>query len=331
MKISVAMCTYNGSRYLSRQLSSIGEQTRPPYELVICDDASTDATAEMVKAFADQAPFPVKFIRNAETLGSTKNFEKAICLCGGDAIALSDQDDIWQKDKLEKLAQVVERDPEVGGVLSDALLIDENSQTLSDSLWERRRFTPRMLAALNGSRAALLLMELNPATGATFLFRSKFVKQVTPIPTEWVHDAWIAFLVATQSRLHALPERLISYRLHPAQQIGLKRVRWGGASPGDRESARAYHDILVRRWSLMTAKLATLSVDPLISRRVQERLRFLQARTALRQQKLVRRFVGATATLPGYFRYSRGLLSYCRDITCAGNRERSGTADKVKS
>jgi glycosyltransferase involved in cell wall biosynthesis len=295
--------------------------------LIICDDVSSDSTVEIVKVFAERAPFPVRFVRNERTLGSTKNFEQAICLCSGDAIALCDQDDIWHRDKLKRMAQVVESEPDVGGVLSDALLIDEKSQPLSDSLWERRQFTPRMLAALNDSGAALLLMERNPATGATFLFRSKFVEQVTPIPEEWVHDAWIAFLVATQSRLRALPERLISYRLHPAQQIGLKSTRRHSA--GEREKAVAYHDALLKRWSSMAAKLATLPTDPLITRRVQERARFLLARTALRQHRLVRRIIAATATLPGYFRFSRGLLSYCRDITSVGYRKQPGVEHKV--
>ena len=72
----------------------------------------------------------MRFVCNEVTLGSTKNFEKAILRCSGDAIALCDQDDIWQKDKLERMAQVLESEPDVGGVFSDALLIDENSQPI---------------------------------------------------------------------------------------------------------------------------------------------------------------------------------------------------------
>ena len=82
MDISIAMCTYNGSKFLDEQLSSIREQTKLPHELVICDDASTDATPRIVHAFALDAPFPVRFFRNQATLGSTRNFEKAISLCG---------------------------------------------------------------------------------------------------------------------------------------------------------------------------------------------------------------------------------------------------------
>ena len=129
--ISVAMCTYNGSRFLAEQLKSIAEQTLLPCELIVCDDGSTDSTSEIVRIFAEAAPFPVRFIRNEQTLGSTNNFAKAVCLCRGDAIALCDQDDVWRKDKLERMAEVLDGEPEVGGVFSDASLVDENSQTLA--------------------------------------------------------------------------------------------------------------------------------------------------------------------------------------------------------
>ena len=221
MDISVAMCTYNGSKFLAEQLSSIREQTKLPHELVICDDDSTDATPRIVHAFALDAPFPVRFFRNQATLGSTRNFEKAINLCEGQAIALCDQDDIWQPNKLERLASVLDSEPQVGGVCSNAFLMDETSECFPDSLWERRNFTPRMQAAFQRN-SALQLLQYNAATGATFAFRSEFVKQVTPIPPEWVHDAWIALLVATQSRVQLVPEKLISYRIHPAQQIGVE-------------------------------------------------------------------------------------------------------------
>ena len=303
MDISIAMCTYNGSKFLAEQLSSIREQTKLPHELVICDDASTDATPRMVDAFALDAPFPVRFFRNQATLGSTRNFEKAINLCSGQAIALCDQDDIWLPNKLERLASVLESEPQVGGVCSNAFLMDESSESFPESLWERRNFTPRMQAAFHRN-SALQLLQYNAATGATFVFRSEFVKQVTPIPPEWVHDAWIALLVATQSRVQLLPEKLISYRLHPAQQIGVRPVGLG------LQNARATVSdaLLVRRWTVLASRLATLTVDPIVSQLVHKRLRFLETRAALKQERLLGRVIAASCTLPGYFRFARGLF-----------------------
>jgi glycosyltransferase involved in cell wall biosynthesis len=315
MNISVAMCTYNGSRFLAGQLESIGRQTMRPFELIVCDDGSTDSTAEIVRAFGEEAPFPVRFIHNEAKLGSTKNFEKAILSCRGDAIALCDQDDVWQKGKLKRVAEVLESEPDVGGVFSDALLIDENSQPISGTLWERRHVTPRVRADLNGKSGELLLLKRTAVTGATFVFRSHFVQLITPIPSEWFHDAWMALLIATQARLCPLPEPLIRYRLHPAQQVGLRPRRWLSGLHAQREKSMEPHKLLVKRWSSMTAKLSTLPVDPVVTRLARERLTFLQTRLALRERSVVDRVIGATLALPEYFKFSNGLLSYGRDVT----------------
>jgi glycosyltransferase involved in cell wall biosynthesis len=142
LSISVAMCTYNGSRFLPEQLASIARQTRQPDEMVVSDDGSTDATAEIVENFARSAPFPVRFIRNPRNLGSTKNFEQAIGLCSCDLIALSDQDDIWMPDKLARQAEMFELDPSLGGVFTDAELIDETGTLLCQRLWFSIYFSP---------------------------------------------------------------------------------------------------------------------------------------------------------------------------------------------
>src|SRR5690349_20095217 len=128
--ISVAMCTYNGARFLPEQLESIAAQTRLPGELVVCDDRSTDESAEIVRDFARRSPFSVRLEINQENLGSTKNFEKAIGLCQGEIIALADQDDVWHGQKLSCLAGVLENDDRIGAVFSDAELIEENSRPL---------------------------------------------------------------------------------------------------------------------------------------------------------------------------------------------------------
>src|SRR5688572_3171861 len=99
-RLSVALCSYNGARFIHDQLSSIARQSRLPDELVICDDRSSDNTIAIIEKFAVDAPFPVRSHVNPTNLGSTKNFELAISRCCGDFIALSDQDDIWHQDKL---------------------------------------------------------------------------------------------------------------------------------------------------------------------------------------------------------------------------------------
>src|SRR5579884_3482594 len=99
------MATYNGDRFLREQLDSIAAQTRAPHELVVSDDGSTDRTLEIVREFSASAPFPVKLLQDERRLNYRLNFRRAAQNCSGDLIAFSDQDDVWQTDKLEKMAR----------------------------------------------------------------------------------------------------------------------------------------------------------------------------------------------------------------------------------
>ncbi len=135
MKISVAMCTYNGARYLREQLQSIAAQAEAPHELIVVDDGSNDESINIVATFADSVPFPVDVHVNAANLGSTKSFERVISLCSGDVIALCDQDDVWRPIKLARFAAEFARAPEVGLVFSDAEVVEQDLSPSGYSLW----------------------------------------------------------------------------------------------------------------------------------------------------------------------------------------------------
>nr|MDQ3805842.1 glycosyltransferase family 2 protein [Acidobacteriota bacterium] len=219
---SVAMCTYNGARFVAEQLASVAAQTRPPGELVVCDDGSTDETRELVGEFAARAPFPVRLFVNERNLGSTRNFGRAIALCAGDLIALSDQDDIWHPEKLEKLASRFAARPSVGLVFTDAELVDERLRPTGRRLWDSVGFGPRQRRLVRRGRALDVLLPGWSVTGATMAFRAAFKRLVLDIPDDLalIHDGWIALMVAAVSDVDFIAEPLIQYRQHPRQQVG---------------------------------------------------------------------------------------------------------------
>ena len=225
MKISVAMTTYNGARYLREQLDSIFAQNRLPDEVVVCDDASTDTTRELLREYSARAPFPLRIVLNGKQLGSTKNFEQAIRLCSGDVIALSDQDDVWCPRKLELFERWFEQNAEVGLVFTNGDLIDQDGSYMRGDLWTKFRFNPKLRNLLNSrSKAYDLLLSRFFVTGATIAFRSKFRSLCLPIPDgtpTFIHDRWIAVMVSAVAQVDGIEERLISYRLHPQQQMGV--------------------------------------------------------------------------------------------------------------
>ena len=124
MRISIAMATYNGERYLGEQLQSFADQTRLPDELVVTDDCSTDSTMEILGVFAASAPFPVKVSLNPNNLGYAGNFNAALSKTTGDLVFLSDQDDVWFSTKLEHVEQLAMRNPDKLVILNDARLTD---------------------------------------------------------------------------------------------------------------------------------------------------------------------------------------------------------------
>jgi hypothetical protein len=222
MRISVAMCTYNGAEFVPAQLQSIIAQSRPPDEIIICDDGSTDNTRHLLEKFAAESSIPITLHFNDQNLGSVKNFERAITLCTGDVIALSDQDDVWRSDKLHLFEAVLNDSPSAGIVFSDAAIVDEKLNPLNRRMWDEVGFDAHKRKLVKSGRALEVLITGWTVTGATMAFRSRFVKLSLPIPDEiaMIHDGWIALTIAAVADVVAVDEPLIQYRQHAQQQIG---------------------------------------------------------------------------------------------------------------
>ena len=129
MKLSIAMTTYNGSHFLSQQLASLARQSKQPFEVIVCDDGSTDTTLEILKSWAASVPFPVHIHQNKERLGHEDNFLKAAGMCTGNLVAFCDQDDVWMENKLEMCSDAF-LDEEVMLVLHSGKVVDSE---LADS------------------------------------------------------------------------------------------------------------------------------------------------------------------------------------------------------
>ncbi|MDZ4042086.1 MAG: glycosyltransferase family 2 protein [Eubacteriales bacterium] len=225
LTISIAMCTYNGGSFLSEQLQSISRQVRLPDELVICDDGSADKTINIIETFVKKVSFSVRLYINNANLGSTKNFEKVIGLCKGNIIALSDQDDVWNPTKLLDIEFMFLQFPKLGAIFSDAEVVNEHLGTLGYNLWQSVGFCPTEQTDLINGKSMQILLKHNVVTGATMAFRAEYRKDILPIPSCWVHDAWIALIISSFAPLGLITKPLIKYRQHPQQQLGARRKR----------------------------------------------------------------------------------------------------------
>ena len=226
LSVSVALCTHNGSRFVGAQLRSILEQTRLPGEIVVSDDASTDDTIAVISAeharWSQNSSQVVRLDiqRNEVALGVTANFASAVTRCSGDLIALSDQDDFWRPNRLERIVAVFEARPEVLLVHSDARLVDEDGASLDSGLFDTLHLSDRERHAVASGHAFGALMRRNFVTGATTVVRRGLVERALPFPVSWVHDEWLAVVAAATGSVVLLDEQLIDYRQHGGNQIG---------------------------------------------------------------------------------------------------------------
>lgn len=226
-RISVALCTYNGSRFLKEQVDSMAAQTRLPSEVVVCDDGSTDSTLEMLEDFRARSSFPVRIVRNEQNLGRTKNFEKCVGLCSGDFIALSDFDDAWYPNKLDVLSQALERDDQAGFACSNADLMDGDGNRVAGTLYRSLGFLFFPGTTFPAKVDVPMLMKMNVATGSAMMIRASIRKYGLPISSQWVQDAWIALKSAFAGNHGiAVDDRLMKYRLHSGQLSGVHPAPW---------------------------------------------------------------------------------------------------------
>lgn len=221
-RVSIAMATWQGARFIDEQLESIAAQTRPPDQLVVSDDGSTDDTCARVDAFAREADFEVQLVRNTERGLTTVNFERAVARCHGDLVFFADQDDVWRPHKLERMVDVFERHPATGGLFCNGSVVDDDREPLGYDLWQSQGFHRGEQAMVRRGQAAMVFLRHVVAAGNTFAFRGRFLPLVLPFPRlRSVHDAWVAFMVAAVSDFEILDEDLVEYRLHADNQFGL--------------------------------------------------------------------------------------------------------------
>jgi glycosyltransferase involved in cell wall biosynthesis len=306
--ISIALCTYNGERFLNDQLNSFCSQSRLPDELIICDDGSQDRTVQLIHNFIKKSPFPVMFYKNERRLGYGKNFERTISLCKGDIIALSDQDDVWSHNRLARFAQIFLNDPTVGYAFCDAAVVDDKLQNLNYTLWDVYMVSKKKRKYLPGEFTKILLGKMGPIAGCLLVIQSDIIRYALPLPDLWVHDDWIPFAGSLFSSVVMIPDLLNKYRLHSQQTCGLVQ----------KKTSRSRYLSYIKEWENAQFRIINdnnfincSSVLPLIDAKIKH----LNARGHMAGNRLKRlpAIIRELCTFR-YFKYSSGIKSLARDL-----------------
>lgn len=218
-RVSVAMATFNGNKYIEEQLMSILEQTRQPDEVIIRDDGSCDDTAEIIRIFIEKNGLQNKWklIINEKNLGWQRNFYETVKQTTGDVIFFSDQDDIWLPDKIETLTKYME-EKSAGCVYGSIILIDEEGNELKekrnihgiDKNPGRIPFDYRFNTAIVMGCRMCISREI-----ANIYIRLKH-----PMPD---HDCQCARLALFYSSMWRIETPVMRYRIHTGNNSGIER------------------------------------------------------------------------------------------------------------
>jgi glycosyltransferase involved in cell wall biosynthesis len=204
--VSIALCAYNGKKFLEQQIDSILNQSYKNIELIIVDDNSTDNTIDIINRYI-KYDNRIRLYKNSKNIGFIKNFEKAISLCTGEYICLCDQDDIWLKDKVKILVENIKDNTLI---YSNASLVDEDGNDLNKSLVD-----PEKMIKGNNNKAFILN---NCVSGNTLMFKKELIEHILPIPKKVsLHDIWIAFVATTYGNITYVEESLVKYRRYSGQ------------------------------------------------------------------------------------------------------------------
>lgn len=241
MRVSVAMAVHNAERYLPRLLASLARQTAPPHELVVYDDASSDATPALLRSFRSEAPFPVRVERAEQHRGHVTGFLRAAELCEGDAIAFCDGDDVWLERKLEVCASELEA--------TGAALVLHTTEVVDRDLRPTGRRWPALPATRTLPPLGLTALDQD-APGMAMVFRSDVLEAgsgAVPPTSRYdpgrtmLHDEWTLFLAGALGPVRLLAEPLVMYRQHDANDSGgwVRRDRRNTLEPAIGDYRRA--------------------------------------------------------------------------------------------
>lgn len=319
MRISIALATYNGAAYLTEQLESFVAQTRRPDELVVSDDASTDGTVELLRRFRDSAPFPVVILENDDRLGYAGNFNRALELATGELVFLSDQDDVWFPEKIERMARRASS--------SDALVLMNDAALTGPDLDEVG------LTKLGQIRSAGL-PDSDFVMGSCAAIRRRLLDLALPVhPGFPAHDSWLVPMAEGMGRKDIVEEVLQYYRRHGAnesQSIGNRTDRLGridvlrerlrvfrAEQRGAASEALRRQRLLLEGVERARDRAEAREADALEAyrRRLEDRVGALAERVAIRERSILAR-VPAVARLwaAGGYAHFNGPVSAIRDL-----------------
>lgn len=225
-EVSIIMASYQGEKYISEQLKSFIKSNYQDWNLLICDDGSSDSTIDIIKKYVSLYPEKIRLHMNRNNLGFVKNFFGGLMLASGmpqtsaKYYMFSDQDDVWLADKMDKMVNRMKKMEKKHGencpllIFSDALIVDDNLNILRASYHKSQKLNVRNLDLPH------MLME-NKCSGCMMMVNSALVKKMKQIPEHArYHDWWLALIAASFGHISYINQTTVMYRQHENNIVG---------------------------------------------------------------------------------------------------------------
>lgn len=221
-QIDVLLATYKGEKYLKEQLDSILNQTYQNIRLIISDDCSEDDTRKILKQY-EEKDSRVKVYYQNKNIGCIRNFEFLLKQVENEVYMLSDQDDVWKPEKIEKTYEKLIQE-KADLVFGDLEVVDSDLKTIYPSFNDFMKLTRKIKKHINSYELNYLY---NCVTGCTIMSRKKWIDKILPLPTTSkyvLHDHWIGLMISLEGKLSYLSEKYIKYRQHEDNEVGTEKI-----------------------------------------------------------------------------------------------------------
>ena len=220
--VDIILPTYNGEKFIKEQIESILNQSHKNIRLLISDDCSTDGTIEILKKYKEKDN-RIELYVQTKNLGVVKNIEFLLQKVTSNYYMLSDQDDYWLPEKVEKsLEKLKQNNADI--VFGDLEVVDEKLKTIYPSFNDFMKLTRKIKNNQNSYKLNYLY---NCITGCTILAKKQTIEKIIPIPTQskyLIHDHWIGIITSLNGKIAYMPEKYIKYRQHGNNQIGTTKI-----------------------------------------------------------------------------------------------------------
>jgi glycosyltransferase involved in cell wall biosynthesis len=208
-KVSIGLPVYNGQRFLEETLDSLVAQTFQDWELIISDNASTDATDEICRRYL-AADSRIRYVRNAQNIGFALNANRVFALSRGPYFKLATADDLCAPDLVARCVDVLDRDPDVVLCYGKTTLIDESSKVLGPYEDRLDLRAPRSV-----DRFRLVVGRLGRVHALQGVMRTATLRKTRLLGHYLGSDVVLVVELALHGQFHELPERLFYRRIHP--------------------------------------------------------------------------------------------------------------------